>query len=150
MRLEIRLVTDKTWASAAIRYLSWSPWSHVDVVMLDGRLVGAHLQDGVQIRPATYGAFTAAKRKYIEVTGTQCRLAMNFALSQVGKPYDKTGIANFFLHRQRDWREDDSWWCSEYAAAVFEAGGVQLFSPDVPMTEITPRDIDMSPVLLTS
>lgn len=145
MQLEIRLVTDRTLASAAIRFLSWSDYSHVDFVMLDGRLLGAHLQDGVQIRPKNYGNFTKRLHKVVIVEEAVYSKVMRYAIEQIGKPYDKSGILNFGLHR--NWREDDSWFCSELVAAAFEVGGLPLFSTSARANRITPRDIDMSPVL---
>ena len=50
----LRFVTEKGFTSAAIRWFTWSDWSHVDFVLKDGRFLGARLDGGVQIRPHNY------------------------------------------------------------------------------------------------
>ena len=45
--------------------------------------------------------------------------AWEFAESQVGKPYDLSGLWNFLA--SRDWTTDDKWFCSELVA--YATGG---------------------------
>ncbi len=67
-----------------------------------------------------------------------------FAHAQVGKPYDYTAIAGFLA--RRDWREDDSWFCSELQAAAFEAGRRPLLNPTISINRISPGLLELSPV----
>ena len=46
----------------------------------------------------------------------------DFLLGQVGKPYDDEAILAFFFNR--NWREKDSWICSELQAAAGEFSGI--------------------------
>ena len=60
-----------------------------------------------------------------------------FLSRQIGKPYDKTAIWGFALGR--DWRERDSWICSELQAAAAEYAGIfgELYSPVNKITPVT-------------
>lgn len=47
---------------------------------------------------------------------------LEFLMSQLGKPYDYEAIWGFLLNR--DWREPDSWICSELQARALEVAGI--------------------------
>jgi hypothetical protein len=158
----IRFSTQKDLISGAIRAFTWSTVSHVDIelpaglkyadnrVTLRGDLVGARfnqdkgLSKGVSVRPHDYN--NVSREIYMQTRTSPDLDAKVYAaaLSQVGKPYDLSGIINFALHR--DWRETDSWFCSELVAWAFEQAGYKLLNtPDV--NRITPRDLLLSPLL---
>lgn len=142
--LTIQLVTQKGFASAAIRYLTYSDFSHVDLVLPRGSLLGARMDGGVAIRKPDYGAFTSKARFACHPGAAVERKVYEFAHSQVGKPYDHLGICNLFL--QRNWKEEDSWFCSELIAAAFEHAEYPLLN--VPNSDrVTPRDLTLSPLL---
>lgn len=108
-------------ASEAIAWYSDGEFSHVDMVLDDGTLLGARINGGVLIRPQGYTVWQ--KQVIIEVpcTPLQKAVALEFANAQVGKPYDRTAIFAFVA--ARDWREPDAWFCSELGAATGEHGG---------------------------
>lgn len=140
--ITLQFVTS-TWspASAFIRYWTFSEYSHVDFVMPDGQLLGSHLSGGVKVRPANYAHFS----KVLRVTADVPDSVLEAAVSQIGKPYDWQAIVNFFA--QRDWREDDSWFCSELVAWSFEKAGYPLFNPATQVWRLTPRDLLLAPTL---
>lgn len=115
-------------SSKAIAWFSAGHFSHVDALTPAGFLLGSRSDEvggalpGVQFRPIGYAPFV--KRVIFEVPA--CRHAerrfWNFLARQVGKPYDHTAILGFMMGR--DWREDDSWFCSELQAAALEHAGV--------------------------
>ena len=119
--------------------------SHVDIVLADGSLLGARSDAiggkpaGVQIRPAGYEKFEHVQRVSLTCTSEQETKLLNFLEAQIGKPYDKLAIAAFPF--RRDWREDDSWFCSELAAAALEAAGWFPKPLANSVNEITPRDL---------
>lgn len=119
--------------------------SHVDVVLGDGTLLGARSDaiggkpPGVQIRPPNYEPFARKQSVSLSATPAQETDFLNFLQAQIGKPYDHTAIVAFAFHR--DWRELDSWFCSELAAAALEACGWFPKPLANTVNEITPRDL---------
>lgn len=144
--VKIQLVTAKGLASKMIRDFTWSDYSHVDFVMPDGNLLGAHLSGGVAVREPNYEVFTAKLVGEIPLSPIKSDLVYRFAQGQIGKKYDLTAIINFGFHK-RNWREDDCWFCSELVAWCFEQARIPLLNPAVDVWRITPRDISLSPVV---
>jgi hypothetical protein len=111
------------------------PFSHVDLLEASGRLYGARsdvvggVLAGVQSRPADYQAFARKVRFNFSTTPAQEKTFWDFAYAQRGKPYDATAILAFVVNR--DWREPDSYFCSELAASCLETAGIcpPLYSP---------------------
>ena len=115
-------------ASRAIMWFTHGQFSHVDVVLPSGELLGARNDSvggkppGVQVRPRGYTQFS--KRVIMELTPTlaQEKSFYDFLMRQVGKPYDHAAIWGFLVNR--DWRERDSWICSELIAATLEESSI--------------------------
>ena len=53
-----------------------------------------------------------------------CELMVAIAKSKLGKPYDYTGILGLGVNR--DWQENDMWFCSEDVADTLKRAGLQL------------------------
>jgi hypothetical protein len=51
-----------------------------------------------------------------------------WASEQVGAPYDWPGALGLGLTPDRDWKQDDKWFCYEYAAGVIQAAGRPVFA----------------------
>lgn len=127
--LQLQFVGGAGLASGAIEWFSAGPLSHVDAVWGTGYLLGSRsdvkgsMPPGVQIRPSYY--ITAIQPRLVvqvETTEQQYGEWSAFLLSQLQKPYDKPGIWGFAFGR--DWREEDSWFCSELQMAALEAAGI--------------------------
>lgn len=96
------------------------------VLSSQGELFGARSDviggkpPGCQRRPFGYGNAGWIRRVQMSLPATPAQEEKFYAFlaAQEGKPYDKTAILAFFF--DRDWREDDSWFCSELAAAATE------------------------------
>jgi hypothetical protein len=105
-------------------------FSHVDMVLPTGELLGSRTdypvngQTGVQIRPPDYAKHTWIRQIVMELKATpdQEALFYNYAKLQVGKPYDKLAIIAFFA--DRDWRDDEAWFCDELLLACTEKSGL--------------------------
>jgi uncharacterized protein YycO len=73
-----------------------------------------------------------------------------YAVSQLGKKYDWSGVFNF-IEPNRNWQEDDSWFCSELVAKAFLEAGTPLIN--APAHRVAPGDLLHSfllkPVLLS-
>lgn len=142
--IALQFVEGSGFGSALIKYYDHGLYSHVDSVLPDGTLLGARddvidgIPSGVQIRPASYVAGETVLRVTIPCTDAQQDAFYAFMRAQLGKPYDETSIAAFALGR--DWRADDSWFCSELCSAGIEASG--LVPPlSAPANKIAPDDL---------
>lgn len=141
----IQLSTQDDLGALAIKLFEHGLYSHVDIVMPDGSLLGARNDEmlgipaGVHIRPSTYANFSAIKRVVIECSDEERSRFYEFANDQIGKPYDETAILGFAVGR--DWRAEDSWFCSEMGAAALEASGILLHPLATTVNKITPEDL---------
>lgn len=145
--IRLQFVMGPGISSSLIAWFSAGNFSHVDVVMSDGKLLGARSDEiggappGVQIRDPFYEHWAKRVVMSIPSRAEQEFQFRNFLLQQIGKPYDKTAILGFATGR--DWRAEDSWFCSELAAAALEEGGIfhDLYSP---VNKITPAALALA------
>jgi len=126
-------------SSAAIAWFSAGQFSHVDAV-LDGTLYGARSDNvgggkGVRARPYPYEKSEAVMVLELPVAPQLYQAWRSFLIAQNGKPYDSTAIWGFGL--DRDWRDPDSWFCSELQMAALEAAGI-CHDVIVPAYKVTP------------
>lgn len=139
--IRLRFVLGSGWASSAISVFSAGHLSHVDAVMPDGTLLGARSDNvgggkGVRERPNPYE--TAAKVLWAEITAQPDQEADFYAFlrKQLGKPYDHLSIFAFAINR--NWRDDDAWYCSELIAAALEDALILTKTLYLPFNKITP------------
>jgi hypothetical protein len=130
--------------SKAIQFVTWSWASHVDFVLPDGKLLGALAIDqggGVKyhdMKPLS--EYARVERYEIDAPDS----VLDFARSQLDKPYDWLGLIGI-LTRNRRWEDDDKWFCSELVAWSFLQAGKPLLIDT--SYRITPRDLLISPLL---
>lgn len=137
-----QFVTDNDPLSIAIRDLSDGLYSHVDLVLPEG-LLGAHIEDGVKIRPFDYAKWTL--RTSVHVAVPDVDKANTFARAQVGKLYNDGAILDMFLHRMRKFVSDQNkWFCDELLYAIVAQGGLELLNTDNPLV-LTPWQVYLSP-----
>jgi hypothetical protein len=102
--------------SYAIRALTFSRWSHVALILPDGRVLEATWP---KVQPTTVEAVIAAHSAYeIRELGIP-EHRIPWLLDQVGKYYDLGALA-MYLNPWRDWTENDRWFCSELLAAAMD------------------------------
>ena len=109
MSLAVQVVTER-WnpVSASIRYITRSWASHTEFCDLaTGETFGARYFGGVKERSAKHSRHYTNVERF---THPRIEQAFKWALTQVGKPYDLTAI--FGILADRNWREDDKWFCS--------------------------------------
>jgi hypothetical protein len=146
-----------------IRRLTHSQFSHTDFILeqdmadiihVEAGLLGASGPDkkindpgGVRIRPFNAWPYLGTpKVARIECTEDVKKLALAAALTQRGKPFDKSAMWGFlsdqhFGKQTRDWRADKAWFCSELIVWACERGG--LFHPKILLVtknRVTPND----------
>lgn len=129
----IRMSSNYLPFALAIKARTWSKFSHVDFVLPDGKFLGAIPLGGVCVHRHRYPI-----EEYFEldVSKAEAKEIWENAVKHIGKPYDFIGILGFATNR--DWQEEDSWFCSEYVA-----GCVQPVKPmfnELP-SRISPRDL---------
>lgn len=115
-----------------IAWFSAGHFSHVDAVVPTpggpDALLGARADrtdgapPGVWVRDQGYADFATRVVFEIPADGNQETLWRSFLASQIGKPYDREAIWAFAFGR--DWREPDSWVCSELQARALEVAGI--------------------------
>lgn len=118
----LRFVTEPGITSLAIRWFTWSDWSHVDFVLRDGRFLGSRLDGGVLIRKHDY--LTPSMFRYACVEVPEPRKVYGWATTQIGKPYDWKAIAGFLP--RANWHDPGKWFCSELVAGGFEQAGCPI------------------------
>lgn len=133
--LIIRFSSNFGLFSWAIRARTWSKYSHVDIVLDHKTYLGAIPSRGVCIHEEEYPLQDFFE---VEVTPLQYDKILLNAVSQLGKPYDFAGIFGFAI--DRDWQEDDKWFCSEFIAASIQPI-VPLFNEEA--FKISPRDLSI-------
>lgn len=125
--------------SWAIRAGSWSKWSHV--ALIDGEdVLEAVALHGVVRTPLATRKQQDTSWQVVTLACRDRQAIIDAAATQLGKPYDYTGVIGIGLHR--DWQQDDSWFCSELVAWAFQQGGSPLFRPGA-SRRVTPQDIWM-------
>lgn len=112
--------------SYLIRGVTWGEWSHVEILLPGGRLLGAAFSEGVNdnhtIDDRLQIASAAAKVTYPGDLGR----AMAWASPLIGvTPYDNLGVVGLGFHR--DWESEDAYWCSEWAGKFLKEGGFEPF-----------------------
>ncbi len=131
--------------SLAIRLVTWSAWSHVDLLLDEpgaaARLVGAVAPSGVIETPMSIRLAHASRAAIVEFPVRNPQAVLDAALGQIGRPYDWLGCAGIAL-RNRDWQEPDSWFCSELVAYAFGQAGEPLFREDM-VSRVTPQHLWM-------
>ena len=133
MTADIRLQFSRQYdvESAVIAWGTQGKFSHVDAVLSDDSLTGARsdvvvtatatYDAGVQNRCANYAHWKYVTQLCVAVPKAQQMAFYDFVQSQIGKPYDSADIWDIVVGgRERDWRADDSWICSELATVALE------------------------------
>lgn len=146
----IRLVRGMAWDSKGIEYFSHAWCSHAEFFLPKGAIskdmtFGAQLAGGVRYRAITDSCYrNMAKWTLwaIPTTAAQDVTIQKFINDTTGLPYDWRAIVNFFIPTGRDWREPDSWFCSELCVRGLELAGLVVVPPDLGDERIDPVDLE--------
>lgn len=126
--IRLQFVCEAALSSRAIAWFSAGHFSHVDALLPDGSLLGARddavggRAPGVRIRPPDYVRWTRRVVMAVPASAVQTDMFYAFLHRQLGKPYDSAAIWAFAFNR--NWREPDSWICSELQSAAGEHAGI--------------------------
>jgi hypothetical protein len=143
--IRLRFVYHPGLFSWLVRFAQYGFWAaHVEAVLPDGqRLSSWFLAGGVKIRPADYDAGKFARELFVDIEATPEQEARFYARlrSQLDKPYDWRAILSFYSRRSgRDWRADDSWFCSEVIEDAAIDCGIAPERIASETSRFTPRD----------
>lgn len=153
--LLLQYSTSTAFASAVIRRLTHSYFSHVDILLPGEGLLGVsgpgkypNYNDpgGVQIRPFNpWPYLRPPTTAVLKCSDAVVRNTIGFAKSQKTKPFDNHALWAFLKDRagvieHRNWRDPSKWFCSELVIRAAEVGG--LFSYELAVTKnvISPND----------
>ena len=106
-------------AAPLIRFVTWSDFSHVAVMIDEDTIVHADFK-GVRIEPVKDLQARSKNWMIVEYECDNPQEMIDACLSQVGKPYDFSGLVGIIL-RDVNIQDDSRWWCSElpmYGSAV--------------------------------
>lgn len=155
--LVVQYSTSTAFASNMIRRLCHSPFSHVDIVLPHVGLLGASGPDktakaivngvvgpdpgGVQIRPFDPWPYLNPPLRASLKTDKADKI-IELAKSQIGKPFDDSALYGFLSSEagERDWREQDKWFCSELVTWACEAGGMFPYPLVALKNRVSPAD----------
>jgi uncharacterized protein YycO len=145
----IALYKGKSALSRAIRWRTWSEYSHAAWVLDDGSVIEAW-KDGVrhvlniqsQHTPGTeVDLFT------LNLTTAQKWAIQDFLIRQVGKPYDYGAILGFLTRAKSE--NPEKWFCSELIFAACQSAGIELLKR-IPAWKVSPGLLSVSAFLLDS
>lgn len=111
--------------SLAIRLVTWSQWSHVEIIDGD-QVIGANMVGGVSLTPLRKRLEVSSLVAVVDFPCADPAAVIAAARSQLGKGYDYFGLLGI-LARQRNWQSTEDWFCSELVAWAFAEAGYPLF-----------------------
>ena len=131
-----------------------SPFSHVDIVLPDGNLLGASDSPnapvvdgnpgGVAIRPPNYQPFAIRRQALVNCSSKVESAFLDRAMSQLGEPFDNSAMHAVFnnqMHSERNWRDEAAWFCSELKAWCLEEAGFFPYELLISKNRVTPPDL---------
>ena len=141
---KIRLIFSRSSGlfSPLVQVGTWSSFSQCGILTKENTIVESAFTLGGVVE-TSFTSFIE-RVKYYEIVELDCVDAdaiIAAARSQIGKPYDWTGLIGIAV-RKRDWQEDDSWFCSELIAWAFDRGSTPLFNRE-DIHRITPQNLYM-------
>lgn len=146
--LRIRFVTESDLVSRAIRWVTFSDFSHVELELPDGTYLGAHASGGVQILPANYMKPSLERVYALPVSQKDHAAAMYLAYGRIGCQYSFADILGI-LFRSRLHHAPHGLICSWFVLDVMNAAGI--YPLNVLNTfnyKVTPTMLHLSPVFI--
>jgi uncharacterized protein YycO len=139
--VKVLFASSRTPISWAIRFITWSKFSHTALLTTDGTVIEARFP---KVREVSLDEFLRDNGTVVAVD-VPCHMpgeATKWARSQVGHAYDWSALFGFVFHR--NWAHTGEWWCSELVAMAREKGLSPWFRNDA-INRITPQHIWQMP-----
>ena len=128
--------------SLLIRSVTWSAFSHVEIVVGD-QVIGANMRTGVSLTPLKERLEKSSYAAMVNLPCQDAQAVKQAALSMVGAGYDYLGLFGILLHSDRFDRKA-RFFCSEFVAWAFEKAGTPLIRPEI-IGRVTPQHLWMLP-----
>jgi hypothetical protein len=138
----------RSFVSRLIKWVTWGKFSHVAVILDDGRILEAwHNPSAVRwIKHLGEGHEPGTSVELFDLPELpHLGAAEVLAQASIGAKYDFWGILGFVLRRRTHNRR--KWFCSELAATICKVGGVDLIARTPPW-KISPSMLATSPLLV--
>lgn len=137
--MKLIFVTDNKPVSKIIMKTTSCPWHHVAVafgdVVIEARFTGVQKTTLSELK-------SRGKHHIVDVPLSDENKALRFALSQIGKGYDFSGLVGFIANKNLE--NPRLWYCSELANAIAKHGGVTLVRSG--LDTVTQRDLWILPL----
>lgn len=145
MKVSVLFTKQRSLGSYIIRLVTWSNYSHVEILLPDMNLKDDFLfsstaKDGVGYTRLSERLHKSSKAVIMEIDSDNFNfpLLLKFIESNMWKKYDWLGVIGIGL--KRDWQSNNRWFCSEIVASALKYAGVQLFDSGF-YGRITPQDL---------
>lgn len=126
-----------------IKLFTFSKWNHVAVMFEDtDRLDSNSVVDVTAAAGTRLMSYYNFKQVYprhvvVDVAVPDEKAGYDFAVAQVGKKYDWSGIFGI-IFQNRKWEDDDKWFCAELVEATCIAAGRRRFRSEI--SGVLPRE----------
>lgn len=127
--------------SLLIRGVTWSAFSHVEIVVGD-QVIGASMFGGVVLTPLKERLSKASYAALVDMPCADANAVKATALSKLGAGYDYVGLLGILFHAS--WLQvKGRFFCSEFVAWAFSQGGTPLLRAE--LARVTPQHLWMLP-----
>lgn len=140
--IRMMFTNSNTIGAALIRAVTWSDFSHVVTLIDNDTIIHADFH-GVRIEPIIELQNRSKSWMIVEYVCKDSDAVINAMKTQLGKPYDFSGVFGIIL-RDIDLQDDSKWWCSELPVYGFEVANDPKFATTF-ATRITPQHWLMLP-----
>ncbi len=146
-QLTLRFIAERDLISAAIREVTFSEWSHVELLTPENTWLGAHADGGIAVRHFDYANPDRERRYSLPVTVDQLERILAYARSQIGTRYNFEDIAGLLLHRNLT--QNNRQICSMFVFEALWQGGLRMLNVLPGFSNlVTPETLHLSPLLI--
>lgn len=148
--VRVRFIANDGFVSRAIQWVTGSLFCHVEFGTPEGTWIGAHVEDGIQERPANY--CTPYREFVYEIPCSELQQIslLNWARSKVGTKYNTFDIIGL-LFKNRAWHTPGRFICSQFCVEgllnIFTAYKVLNCLAEYSYL-ITPETLHLSPIFV--
>jgi hypothetical protein len=137
--MKLLFTRERTLTSWLIRFVTWSTYSHVDLIIND-QVYGAKAFKGVHFANLKDRLKEASSAEIMEIDFNfdDESILYDFINENLDKPYDWFGALSIGF--KREWQANDKWFCSELIAVLLKKGGLKIFD-DKFYGRITPQHL---------